>query len=307
MKKSLAIALMGVSMLAVSAIPAQAAVPAATYSFDMNGAFTDSIGTSTITGAVTCNSPSPSDLCNVESNFGSDSHGHFWHWRTTQPLGGGAVFDTPADIGPTYSLYLRFAIDDEANDLDSNSCTDQFNNNSKIADFRNQATDVGLYAVGCDPLYTAQSISWAEPAFDRGEVVGVVAARSDTTKSFTVFVITGGLCVDASGMYDVSGDYIPADQGSGSRVRLFQDDGTDAGTPSNEGVQEGRLYGVKVWKDMVMTLDQCNELFATNGGSNGGSKENLAYTGGNAAVVGWMLGLAAIAGCGAFLLRRRNS
>ena len=128
MKKSLAIALMGVSMLAVSAIPAQAAVPAATYSFDMNGAFTDSIGTSTITGAVTCNSPSPSDLCNVESNFGSDSHGHFWHWRTTQPLGGGAVFDTPADIGPTYSLYLKFAIDDEANDLDSNSCSVALNN-----------------------------------------------------------------------------------------------------------------------------------------------------------------------------------
>lgn len=306
MKKFLAIALMGASMLAVSAVPAQAAVPSATYSYDMDGAFTDSNGTSTITGAVTCSSPSASDLCNVESDFGSDSNGDFWHWRTTQPLGGGAVLETPADIGASYSFYLKFAIDDEANDLDSAACVDEMNNYSKLLDFRNQATDEGLYTVGCDPLYIAQAISFGEPSFDRGDVFEVLVTRNAVNNSFIVYTPVGNAgCSESTNILDGSSAYIPADQGTGSRVRLFQDDGAEIGisSPSNEGVQEGRLYGVKVWANTTLSLEQCRELMSTNGG--GG--DDLAPTGGNSAVGAWVLGLALVAGAGAFLLRRRNS
>lgn len=312
MKKSLAIALMGASLLVASAAPAQAATPASDYSFSMDGAFSDSIGASTLVGAPTCSSPAPTDKCNVATNFGTDSNGNYWHWRTTQYNGGGATLTTPAQLGGTYSLYFKFAIDDEARDTDALNCDIPEINYSKILHFGDANNDVGLYTEGCGRLYISTGFETGEVAIDLGDVVEVVVTRDDTDDEVTIFINHGSGYSESFVYDDTSGDFVAADSGAGSRIILFQDDGYDAGESTHEGVQEGRLYGMKAWRNTALTLDQLDGLVTVTPSSNSGSggnagSDNLANTGGNPAVGGWVLGLALVAGAGAFALRRRNS
>lgn len=305
MKKYLAIAMLGASLFGASGMPAHAATPAPGYNYSMNGAFTDSVGTSTLTGAATCNSPDPSDWCNIESSFGTDSNGNYWHWRTTQVHGGGAVLDTAAPLGNTYSLYFKFAIDDAANDLDSQDCDIAEINYGKILHFADLTNDVGLYTEGCDPLYISTGYNTGNASVAEGDVVEVVLARDGSTQQVTVFINYAGGYEESFVYDDTPGDFIALDAGSGSRIRLFQDEGSDG---TNEGVQEGRLYGMQAWPGTALTLAQLDDLVTVTAGSNDGNdEEDLAPTGGNSAVGGWVLGLALAAGAGAFALRRRNS
>lgn len=304
MNKSVPIMVLGAALLATAASPAQAATPVPGYNYSMNGAFSDSVGTSTLTGAATCSSPGPTDYCNIEASFGSDSNGNYWHWRTTQDLGGGAVLDTAAPLGNTYSLYFKFAIDDAANDTDGANCSNESANYGKILHFSDLTNDVGLYTEGCDPLYISTGYDTGFASVNEGDVVEVVLSRFGGTGQVTVFINYAGDYEESFVFDDSAGDFIALDQASGSRVRLFQDDGSDG---SNEGVQEGRLYGMQAWPGTALTISQLDGLVTVTGDSNGGgANENLAPTGGNSAVVGSVLGLALVAGAGAFALRRRN-
>ncbi len=306
MKKFITIAMLGAGLLAATASPAHATTPAPGYNYSMNGAFSDSVGTSTLTGAVTCSSPAANDWCNIEASFGSDSNGNYWHWRTTQVLGGGAVLDTAAPLGDTYSLYLKFAIDDAANDSDAQDCSIETINYGKILHFAALSNDVGLYTQGCDPLYISTGNDTGEASVSEGDVVEVVITRDDATKTMTVFINYAGGYEESFVFDDTPGDFIAVAQGGGSRVRLFQDEGSDG---TNEGVQEGRLYGMQAWPGTALTISQLDGLVTVTGDSNGGGGggEDLANTGGNSAVGVWALGLALVAGAGAFALRRRNS
>lgn len=305
MKKAFAILAAG-AFVALGATSAQATTPASDYSYSMDGAFTDSIGTSTLTAASTCSSPGPTDRCNDSANFGSDSNGNYWHWRTTQGFGGGATLVTSAQLTGTYTLYYKFAIDDEANDTDGADCGSPDSNYSKILHMGALSNDVGLYTQGCDPLYISTGYETGEVAIDRGDVVEVVVTRDNATSVFSVFINYGSGYAESFTYDDTAGDFIAEDEGSGSRILLFQDDGSDG---TNEGVQEGRLYGMKAWADEALTLDQLDGLVTVTPSSNsgGGSDEDLAPTGGNSAIAAWALGLALVAGAGAFALRRRTN
>lgn len=268
-------AAIALAVFGFAATPASAVTPAATYDYSMAGVFDDSIGTSTLTPAATCASPAATDFCNVSANFGTDSNGNYWHWVTTQINGGGAVLDTPARIGGTYSLYYKFAIDNEANDINSEDCTIPNLNYSKILHFGELTNDVGLYTEGCNPLYVSTGFDTGDAAIARGEVVEVVVTRDDTTDVVTIFINTSTGYEESFVYEDTDGDFVAIDQGSGSRVRLFQDDGFDE---TAEGIQEGRLYGMKVWANTALTIDQLDGIVTgtDNLGETGIDSESLS-------------------------------
>ena len=305
-------------MAAVS--PAQATTPVATYDYSMDGGiFSDSVGSSTLIPAVTCSSPAATDLCNIMANFGADPNGDFWHWRTTQGFGGGAVLDTPADLGSTYSVYIKFAIDEPANDTGSLGCTEEENNYSSIINLSDLTSDYGIYTAGCDLLYLSTGYVTSAASIDLGDVAEVVFTRNGITDELKAFVNSAN-GFEESWVYDDSAQlFLIADHLAGSRLRLFQDDGLDL---SNEGLQEGRFYGIKLWADTALTLEQIETLATVTPGSNGGGggggggngdgdgdggSDDLANTGRDPAVGARVLGLGLVAAAGAFALRRRNS
>lgn len=277
--------------------PAHATTPEAAVDFQLSGNLTDSLGGATLTPAAICSSPSPTDLCNVSANFGSDDNGNFWHWVTTQGNGGGAVLDTAASLGSTYSLYFKFAIDEESDDLNSNSCDTPGDNYSKILDFQDQASDVGLYTSGCDPLYISTGFDTGEASIALGEVVELVLSRDDDSGLVTVFINYSDGFEESFVTDDSAGEFIPAVEGSGSRLRLFQEDGVDE---TWEGVKEGRLYGVKAWPNTALTLEQLGDLASL--------EDSLADTGADAGQVSTIAGFgiaALVAGVAAVARRRR--
>lgn len=301
MKKLLsASATIALATLGFAAAPASATTPDANINYEMDSNLTDTTGSSTLTAAATCSSPAASDLCNVSTNFGSDSNGGYWHWVTTQGNGGGAVLDTTASLGSTFSIYFKFAIDDEANDINSGSCATPADNYSKILDFLDQAVDTGLYTSGCDPLFISTGFETGTASIDRGEVVEVVVSRDGVSEDVTVFINYADGFEESFVTNDSAGEFIPAVQGSGSRIRMFQDDGTDA---TNEGIQEGRLYSVKAWANTALTLDQLDGLATLN------SDNELAETGVDngqmSAIVGF--GIASLVAGVAVIARRRRA
>lgn len=255
---SVAVAL---ATLGLVSVPAAAATPAANIDYSMAGTFTDSLGASTLAALPDCSSPAVSDVCNVSESFSSDSNGNFWRWASTQGNGGGAVLDTTSSLGTTFSIYLKFAIDDEANDDQGSNCTNPDANYSKIIDFRDQASDVGLYTSGCGTLYISTGFETGVASIDLGEVVELVLSRDGATGLVSVFINYSDGFEESFVADDSSGDFIPAVQGSGSRIRLFHDDGTDL---SWEGIKAGRLYGMKVWGGTALGLDQLDDLASLN-------------------------------------------
>jgi hypothetical protein len=298
-KKTLAAAaIVALATLGFAAAPAFATTPTASYDYDMDGAFTDSVGSSTLTAAPTCSSPAQSDLCNVSTNFGSDSNGNYFHWVTTQDNGGGVVLDTAAHLGATYSLYLKFAIEQAANDVNGNNCSTPEDNYSKLLDFRDQASDVGLYTSGCDPLFISTGYETGTAEIPLDDVVEIVISRDDSTGLVTFYLNYSNGYEESFVTDDSAGDFIPADQGSGSRIRLFQEDGTDG---TAEGIKAGRLYGMKAFADTALTIDQLDGLVTVN--------NDLAETGFDAGQSSALLGfgIAAIVAGVAVVVRRRRA
>lgn len=308
----MSIAMLGAGILVAAVSPAHASTPAATYDYSMDGAFDDTTGTSTMTAASICtNSSAANDLCNIAANFGHDKNGDFWHWRTDQNNGGGAVLTTPTQFGATYSIYIKFAIDNEAEDADASNCDNPENNYSSVFNVANLTTDYGFYTAGCDPdLYLSTGLETSDTSVNVGDVVEAVITRDDVAKELKVFINYADGFSESWVVDDSSNDFLIADNGGGSILRLFQDDGIDN---SHEGVKEGRLYGLKIWANTELTLEQITPLATVTpnsnngGGSGNGGGDDLAPTGGNSAVGAWALGLAIAAGAGALVLRRRKS
>ena len=300
MKKFLAAAAASAfALIGFSATPALATTPTPTYSYTMEGNLNDTAGTSTMTPAVTCNSPAATDLCNISANFGSDANGHFWHWVTAQNNGGGAVLTTPTAFGADYTIYIKFAIDDEANDTNSSDCAAPDANYSSVFNTSDLTSDYGFYTAGCNPdLYLSTGMETADTRIGVGEVVEAVLTRDDATKELKVYINYANGFEESWTVDDTNGDFLIADHNSGSILRLFQDDGLD---DSHEGVQEGRLYGLKVWANDVLTLEEIAPLATLD--------DKLAETGVDAAQSSAMLGfgVAAIITGVAVVVRRRRA
>lgn len=299
MKKLLsASAAIALASLGFAAAPASAAAPAATYSYTMEGNLTDTSGSSTMTPATICSSPAATDLCNISANFGTDANGDFWHWVTAQDNGGGAVLTTPAPFGSDYSIYIKFAIDDEANDTNASDCSDPSSNYSSVFNTSNLTSDYGFYTAGCNPdLYLSTGEYTADTRIGSGEVVEAVITRDNTAAELTIYINYAGGFEESWIVDDTNGDFIIANYNAGSILRLFQDDGLD---DSHEGVQEGRLYGLKVWANDVLTLDEIATLASL--------KSELASTGVDAGQISAISGfsaLALVAGAAVVARRRR--
>lgn len=296
-------AVLALGTLGMTAAPAFATTPAASYDFDMDGVFADSIGSATIVAADTCSSPAADDLCNTSANFGTDSIGDYWHWVTTQNNGGGAVLTTNADLGNTYSLYFKFAMDDPSRDTSANDCDLPGENYSKLLDFRDKAVDTGLYTQGCGPFYVSTGFDTGTAEVPLGDVVELVVSRDDATDEVTFFINYGNGYEESFVTDDSVSEFVPADSGAGSIVRLFQDDGTDG---TAEGVREGRLYGVKAWAGTALTIDQLDGLVTVTPDTN---NPNLAETGVDASQLGTAagFGIAAIIAGVAVAVRRRRA
>ncbi|MEY4477153.1 MAG: hypothetical protein RJA31_657 [Actinomycetota bacterium] len=306
MKKFLSVATaLALAAVGFAAAPASATTPAASYDFDMDGAFLDSIGSATIAGAATCSSPSASDLCNVSANFGTDSIGDFWHWVTTQDNGGGAVLTTSAQLGNSYSLYFKFAMDEASRDTSASNCAAPEENYSKLLDFQDKTIDTGLYTQGCDTFLISTGFDTGTASIPLGDVVEIVVSRDDTTSMVTVFVNYGNGYEESFVTDDSADEFIPADSGSGSIIRMFQDDGVDA---TAEGVKEGRLYGVKAWAGTALTINDLDGLVTVTPATNAGN-DNLADTGVDAAQSSTILGfgIAALVAGVAVVARRRRA
>jgi len=253
-------ALMALAASSFASVPAFAAAPAPDYSYSMANTLTDSVGASTLTAAPICASPAVEDLCNVSAEFGTNANGNFWHWTTTQGNGGGAALVTAAPLGETYSITVKFSLDALSNEEDPLKY-------SKIFDFKNLTEDAGIYAFGeASPylIYTDLDSGTTEIAL--GEVVEMTIVRdaSVTPALFTLYMKTPTGLEKAFEAEDSENLYVAANSGPGSVIRLFQEEPEDAGV-SHEGVKEGHLYGIQVWRNLALTEAQVGGAAAPTG------------------------------------------
>ena len=277
MKKLIgASALLALSATSFSFVPALAAVPAADYGYSMANTLSDSVGSSTLTPAPICSSPATEDLCNVTAEFGTNANGNFWHWTTTQGNGGGAALVTGAPLGETYSITVKFSLDELSNEEDPSKY-------SKIFDFKNLADDTGIYAFGeASPYYIYTDLESSDTAIALGEVVEMTIVRdaSVTPALFTLYLKTPTGFQKAFEAEDPDGIYIAANSGSGSVLRLFQEEPEDAGQ-SHEGVKEGHLYGIEAWRNLALTEEQVREASGDEAlGETGADQDKLLLVAG---------------------------
>ena len=296
MKKLLsASAAIALATLGLSAAPASAVTPAADVNYSMANTLSDSVGASTLTPAPICSSPATEDLCNVSAEFGSNEHGNFWHWTTTQGNGGGAALVTDAPLGATYTVSIKFSLDELSNEEDP----DKY---SKILDFKNLTEDAGIYGNGEASPYTIMSdLAGGDTEVALGEVVEMTIVRdaSASPATFTMYLKNASGLVVAFDAEDTGPLYIAADSDGGSILRLFQEEPESAGD-SHEGVKEGHLYGIQAWPGVALTQEQVDGItFA------GGLAETGADAGQVSAIAGF--GIAALVAGAAVIARRRRA
>ena len=295
MRKILATAAVSsIALIGFSVTPALATTPAPGINYSMANTLSDSVGASTLTAAPICSSPAVEDICNVSASYGTDTHGNFWHWVTTQGNGGGASLVTNARLGETYTLSIKFALDELSNEEDP----DKY---SKILDFMDLTSDAGIYAHGDSSPYTISSdLDEGSTTVEVGEVVEMTIVRdaSVSPATFTLYIKNSSGLVTAFQAEDSDPLYVAANSGAGSVIHLFQEENETYGE-SHEGVKEGRLYGVQAWPGVALTESQVDGINFTS---------NLAETGVDAAQSSAMLGFgvaAIIAGVAVIVRRRR--
>lgn len=287
-------ALLTISASSIAVIPAFAAVPAADYGYSMANTLTDSVGSSTLTAAPICSSPATEDLCNVSAEFGTNANGNFWHWTTTQGNGGGAALVTDAPLGETYSITVKFSLDELSNEEDPSKY-------SKIFDFKDLTDDAGIYAFGeTSPYSIYTDLDSSDTEIALGEVVQMTLVRdaSVTPATFTLYLATPTGFRKAFEAEDADGLYIAAASGSGSIIRLFQEEPEEVGT-SHEGVKEGHLYGIEAWRNVALTEDQVREASSPDGLADTGASEDLSLLAAG-------IGIATLATGAALATRRRR-
>ncbi len=287
-------ALLAVGTIFLAVTPAVATTPAAGYSYSMANTLSDSVGSSTLTAAPICASPATEDLCNVTAEFGTNANGNYWHWTTTQGNGGGAALVTGAPLGATYTLTVKFSLDELSNEEDPVKY-------SKILDFQNLADDTGIYAFGETSPYTIYTdVQSSDTNIEVGKVVEMTIVRdaSVTPALFTLYLKTPTGFLKAFEAEDPDGIYIAANSGSGSIIRLFQEEPEDAGQ-SHEGVKEGYLYGIEAWPNLALTEAQINSSAAP---------ESLADTGFDAETLPALAGFGIVAmAAGVVAVARRRA
>lgn len=294
MKKLIATgALLSLGTVGIFAAPALGSTPAPDINYSMANTLSDSLGASTLTAAPICSSPGVEDLCNVTAEFGTNEHGNFWHWTTTQGNGGGAALITDARLTGTYTLSIKFSLDALSNEEDPSKY-------SKILDFKDLTTDAGIYAFGeSSPYLIYSDVDSGDTAVETGEVVEMTIVRDASVSPalFTLYLKNASGLVTAFESEDPEGLYVAADEGAGSILRLFQEEPEDAGQ-SHEGVEEGHLYGIQAWPGVALTEEQVDGINFESG---------LADTGatGIPAIAGF--GVAALVAGVAVALRRRRA
>lgn len=294
MKKLLsASAAIALATLGLTAAPASAVTPAAGVNYTMANTLEDSVGASTLTPAPICASPDTEDLCNISAEFGSNEHGNFWHWTTTQGNGGGASLVTDARLGETYTVSIKFSLDELSNEENP----DKY---SKILDFQNLTADAGIYGNGeSSPYLITSDLANGETEIELGEVVEMTIVRdaSASPATFTLYIKNASGLVVAFEAEDTDPLYVAANSGDGSVLRLFQEEPESAGE-SHEGVKEGHLYGIQAWPGVALTQEQVDGIEFASG---------LAETGaeGVSAIAG--LGIASLVAGVAVIARRRRA
>lgn len=276
--------------------PALAATPASNYSFTMANDFTDKAGTSTLTPAPQCASPGIEDLCNDTSSFGTDAEGNYWTWTTAQGNGGGIVLNTPTPLGSTFTYSMKFSVSGKSND---DGCPDACY--TKLVDYGNLTVDDGIYFLGTGPVVVSEGYDDGTTEYAFNDVLVMTATR-DSGGLLTVYMKSAAGFETALTYDDSANNYfVAAASGSGSILRLFQEEPTSAGD-SFEGAPGGKLYGFQAWENVALTEDEVRTIEWPAG--------TLPNTGIESLEVGALSalgGLLVLTGIGAVALRRKTA
>jgi len=226
------------------AVPAAvAAVPAPTFHWDFeNESLSPIAGAATLTVERDCSSAVTTPSCNSSTGFGSDSNGGYWEWASTAPRGGGFTVTTPAPIGETYSIALKFSFA-------------QVNGYRKIIDYKNRVTDTGFYVLsGRVNFY---NLGTGTVTFAANDVLDLVAVRdSDGTATggtFTVYLNANGALTKLLEVSDANGQSIPFVTGTNeSLLGFFFDDNAT----SSEATNAGKIWDLKMWPGVALSASE---------------------------------------------------
>lgn len=231
----------------VSAASSESPSPSINYLFD--GSLTDSAGGSTATPSPPCPGVDDDAPCIATSGFGADENGPYWEWTSTSvdENGGGLRIVTDQPMGTTYTFILEFAFD-------------EVDGYRRIMDFKNRDTDWGLYIDDSYlDFYRLQEAT--EPVLLADQtyyLVGVRESTGGTSGVFTAYVMTpSGALQEVISVNDPDGESIYEDEGTGSIIGLFFDDG------NGEAVTGGRVYLFRAWPGEVLTPEEIESSINT--------------------------------------------
>ncbi len=176
----------------------------------------------------------------TDAGIGGDTT--YWRWTSTLSRGGGFWIDLDGDLGPSYSVGVRFSFDATGPGW------------RKIMDYNNMASDEGFYFYNDGKLafYPYQGESLGISTISNEQIVDVVATRDEATGVFTAYMIVNGSLTKEFEVDDLADGYaIPAVVSGSSRIGFFFDDNDT----SSEASPGGKVYAIKIWDSPISQAD----------------------------------------------------
>lgn len=225
--------LLGSALLLAQSVAAFDDNPIIDYQFD--GTLTDGAGGSSLSPLPECPTD-PAAPCNSLTGFGTDADGSFWEWESTNGNGGGFSLSTSTVLGDTYSLRLRLKFDSVAS-------------YRKIIDFKDRASDNGLYFLSGDLVfYRAGAISGNGEDIAANEFVDILLIRDGGSNQVDLYLFDGTRYVLALSFEDDTSEVVAVEDSGGSLLRFFHDDAIT----SSEGSPGGQVYSLEIWDRVLV-------------------------------------------------------
>lgn len=233
--------------------PASAAVPDPDDVFTFDNSLTSTTGSGTVLAPYPTCAGTPTDPCNTSTGFGTTGGDSYWEWSSSSTrFGGGFVYNPNANVGTSYTFFLKFQITTPSSGGSYN----------KLVDYNNLADDDGFYLEedGGDWFFTFYPLDTGSTPYSVTQLLDLAVVRdsSVTPATFTVYTRTssGGFTEEYQ-VADPSGLAIPALISGDTLLGFFGEDGN-----SNEAIRAGRVFDLRFWYDTALTEAQLNEQFA---------------------------------------------
>lgn len=232
--------------------PASAAVPEPDDVFSFDNTLTSSTSSTTLSPYSTC-SGSPTSPCNSSTGFGVSGGDSYWEWTSTSnKYGGGLVYNPSANIGTTYTFFLKFQIT-------TPSTGGSYN---KVIDYNDLQDDDGFYLSedGGDWFIQFYPLDTGDTPYAVTQLLDLAVVRdgSTTPPTFTVYTrASTGAFTQEYQVSDSAGLAIPYLANGNTLLGFFGEDGN-----STEAILSGKVFDLRFWYDTALTQAQLNEQFA---------------------------------------------